>query len=312
MKSKVNGVARALLGACALALVLPLASCGGSSTRVETFHASRVIAFGDESSVMTATHKKYTVNGLATGSTTEVDCGLNPIWIQFVAAHYGLVFPECAGLATDPVSRIRAKNGARVADLEAQINEQINLYDGFTSNDIVTVLVGANDLVDIYEANPGASQDQLVNAAADAGLRLAAQVNRLAKLGPRVLISTIPNMGLTPYAGDPSGSRAAVLANMSSGNFGFNAALLGNITNNGYLIGLIQLDGYLQSVYYSGAFANVTLPSCTVALPDCTTLTQVPETLLGSWLWADNLHFGAAAQAGLGSLAISRVQINPF
>jgi outer membrane lipase/esterase len=320
MKSTVNGIARFALGAGMLASALLLASCGGSTgTQVQTFVANRVMAFGDESSVITATQKKFSVNALATDSTTELNCAANPIWVQLVADYFNhMVFPQCPGAVVDPVSRIHATEGATVADLTAQIDRQINLYGGFTGSDLVTVLVGANDVVALFNQYPQVSQNDLVSAAQGLGLQLAAQVNRLANLGPRVLISTIPDMGRTPFAGDRSAGSTngnpALLTNLSTA---FNNALLARITNDGRRIGLIQLDEYLLSLdnaraANTGNFANTTSPSCTVALPDCTTLTQVPEVLVGLWLWADDRHLGPNGQAGLASLAISRIQTNPF
>jgi outer membrane lipase/esterase len=318
MKSKVNGIVRAMLGVGALASALLLASCGGSGTPVQVFVATRVIAFGDETSVITDAHKKYSVNALVTGSTTEVECSLNPIWIQLVAGQYGLVFPQCPGLFVDPVSRIRATVGARVADLAAQIDQQINLEGGFRQGDLVTVLVGANDIVALFEQYPGVGLSQLESSAETYGLQLAAQVNRLADAGAKVLISTIPNMGLTPYAGDRSAGTTngnpAVLAALSKA---FNDALLARITNDGHRIGLIQLDEYLVSLdnaraQGTGSYSNTTLPSCTAPLPDCTVLTQVPEAITSAWLWADDLHLGAFGQTSLGSLAASRASANPF
>ncbi len=320
MKSTVNGIARSALSAGMLASALLLASCGGSTgTQVQIFVASRVIAFGDESSLITSTQKKYSVNALATDSTTELNCAANPIWVQLVADYFNhMVFPQCPGAVVDPVSRIRATEGATVADLAGQIDRQINLYGGFTGSDLVTVLVGANDVVALFNQYPQVSQNDLVSAARGLGLQLAAQVNRLADLGPRVLISTIPNMGLTPYAGVRSagtaGPNSALLTSLSTA---FNNALLARITNDGRRIGLIQLDEYLLSLdnaraANTGNFSNTTSPSCTVALPDCTTLTQEPGALVSFWLWADNLHLGPNAQAGLASLAVSRIQTNPF
>ncbi len=115
MKLTVNGLARAVVGAGVLAVAALLASCGGGS-QVETFHPSRVIAFGDEFSVINPNGSKYTVNALAAGSTTQFDCGSNPIWIQMLAVSYGLVFPQCPGTgSTVPVSRICAISGCHAA-----------------------------------------------------------------------------------------------------------------------------------------------------------------------------------------------------
>ena len=315
MKLNVNRFARtALLAAAAL-----LASCGGGE-RVQTFVPTRVIAFGDESSVINPNGSKYSVNALLSGSSTLFDCASNPIWIQAVAAGYGLVFPQCAGTTPDPASRIYASNGAMVGDISAQIDQQLNLGGGFASGDLVTVLAGANDVIAQFQQYPAVGEDQLSANLAVAGAALDDQVNRLAGYGAKVLIVTIPDMGLTPFAGDRSAGSTdgnpALLTRLSTK---FNDALLANLLNDGHKIGLVQLDQYLKSVDtaaingFAGApFSNTTQPACTVALPNCSTNTLVSDAVGASWLWADNRHLAPGGQASLGSIALSRAQNNPF
>ena len=316
MTLKVNRIGPAALRAGTLASALLLASCGGG-TQVQTFSATRVIAFGDEFSVINDDGSKYSVNALAAGSTTAPDCAGNPIWVQSVAALYGLVFPQCRGATQDPVSRIFAANGAKVADLSAQIDQQLNI-GGFAAGDLVTVLIGANDVVAQFAQYPAVGEDQLIANLDAAGTELANQVNRVAELGAKVLVSTIPNMGLTPFAGDRSAgstdANPALLARLSNR---FNDAMLKRLTNDGRKIGLVQLDQVLSSSDSAtgagqGRVANTSLPACTVALPLCTTSTLVADATTTAWLWADTRHLGAAGQSNLGSLAVTRAQNNPF
>ncbi|MEO5697817.1 MAG: SGNH/GDSL hydrolase family protein [Burkholderiaceae bacterium] len=310
-----NGIARASRGVGALAAALLLASCGGGSS--EVFNATRVIAFGDELSVINADGSKYGVNALATDSATTLDCALNPIWIQEVASSYGLAFPECPGTAVDPVGRIRAANGATVADLAGQIDQQI-ADGGIVAGDLVTVLVGANDVVAQFQQYPGVGEAQITANLDAAGTELAAQVNRLAALGAKVLIATIPRMGLTPFAGDRStGStdpNPALLTRLSTR---FNDSLLLHLENDGRKIGLVQLEEYLlasdsAALAKVGVYSNSTLPACTVALPGCTSATLVADAITGVFVWADDRHFGPTVQINLGTLAISRSRNNPF
>ena len=314
--SNVNRLGRVALLVGVLATAL-LASCGGGS-QTTTFAASRVIAFGDESSVINANGSKYTVNALASGSSTVFDCNSSPIWVQAVAAIYGLTFPQCPNLVADPTSRIYAVAGAHVADLSTQIDQQI-LNGGFVAGDMVTVLIGANDVIDQFTQYPAIGEDQLLANVDAAGVELANQVNRLAGLGAKVLISTIPDMGLTPYAGDrTAGSTNGNPAILSALSARFNDAMLANILNDGHKIGLIQLDQYLIAVDnatragITSAYANTTLASCSVALPNCSTNTLVADAVGAVWLWADDKHLSATGQSGLASLAITRAQNNPF
>ncbi len=320
MKSKLNRYARAALGAGLLASAALLAGCGGGDQE-ETFVASRVLVFGDEFSVITANGSKYTVNGLATGSTTATDCKVNPIWVQLLAGAYGLVFPQCPGTVVDPTSRIYAANQATVADLAAQIDAHI-AAGGFVAGDLATVLVGANDVVAEFQQYPGVDEGQLAANLTARGIALAEQVNRLAGLGAKVLIVTIPDMGLTPFAGSrvagSTNPNPALLTRLSTK---FNDALLANILNDGRKIGLVQLDEYLKSVdtaainkYNGSTYGNSTDAAClsTAPLPDCTANTLKADALTSVWLWADDRHFGVNVHSVLGSLAATRAQNNPF
>ena len=316
MKLNVNRQARAALCAGMLAATALLASCGGGG-QVQSFVAGRVIALGDEFSVVNADGSKYTVNALVSGSTTQIDCAGSPIWVQSVAALYGLVFPQCAGTVSNPASRIYAVNGAVVADLSGQIDAQQN-NGGFLPNDLVTVLVGANDVVAQFRQYPAVGEDQLTANLTIAGAALATQVNRIANLGAKVLIVSIPDMGLTPFAGDRSaGSTDGNPALLSRLSNRFNDALLSGLLNDGHKIGLVQLDEYLKSIDTAarvgrGSYNNTALAACNVALPKCTTNTLVGDAVNSVWLWADARRLGARGQADLASLATSRARNNPF
>ena len=307
--------ARALCAALLAATTL-LAACGGGEQDTK-FVASRVIAFGDELSVINADGSKHTINALATGSTTQLECASNPLWIQSVAAIYGLAFPQCPGTTTNPQSRIYAASGATVADISTQIDTHL-ASGGFKVDDLTTVLVGANDVVAQFQQYPAIGEAQLAANLTAAGSALAAQVNRLAGLGARVLIVTTPDIGLTPFAGSrAAGSTDPNPALLSRLSTRFNDALLADILNDGRKVGLVQIDEYLRAVDTqtrrgAGGFNNTTQAACTVALPNCTTNTLVAGAVNAVWLWADNRRLSPTGQSSLGSLASSRVQKNPF
>ncbi len=320
MKLNVKVLARATLCSAALGAAALLASCGGGGQQASSFHATRVIAFGDEFSVINNDGSKYTVNALTAGSSTALDCASNPLWIQTVAANYGLVFPQCNVTATpDPASRIWAQPGAMVADLSAQIDRQLN-EGGFAPDDLVTVLVGANDVVAQFELYPAQGEDQLTANLAAAGAQLATEVNQIAAYGAKVIIVTVPNIGLTPFGGDRSAgsvdTNPALLSRLSNK---FNDALLSHLLNDGHKIGLVQLDEYLQAIdtssiqgLSSSTFTNTIAAECTVALPHCNTNTLVADSISSTYLWADNRHLTPGGQTSLGSLALQRATNNPF
>lgn len=319
MKSNLNRSRRTVLCAGVLALAL-LASCGGGGTTTNSFTPARVLAFGDETSVINDDGSKYTVNGLVVGSDTVFDCNANPIWIQSVAGLYGLAFPQCAStsvVVADPASRIYATNGALVADLTTQIDRRM-ADGGFSSRDLVTILVGVNDVIAQFQLYPDVGEPQLLATLDQAGRQLAAQANRLANTGARVLISTIPDVGLMPLSGDrTAGSTNGAPALLGRLSARFNDAMLANLTNDGHKIGLIQLDEYLSltdraTQLGAGTFYNTTLAACAVATLQCTSNTLVPDAANGSYLWADDRHLGAGGQGTLAALASTRAVNNPF
>ena len=297
-----------------------LASCGGGD-QVSQFQPIRVIAFGDESSTIDSNGRKYTVNAV-TSDTGALDCAANPIWVQYVASIYGLVFPQCnVGAQISPTSLIYAAPNAMVADLPTQIDQQLN-NDGFSGADLVTMLIGANDILSLYAQYPGIGQDELNASVAQLGVALAEQVNRVANLGGKVLIATVPDLGLSPFAvreEQVNPGRAAVLTALSNA---FNGALRANIEDDGRKIGLVILDERLVEYNRSPdsyGIVNTTQGACSVALPNCTTSTLIadPSSVTGAadgntWLWADDTHLSAGGQLTLGQLAAQRLQTNPF
>ena len=336
MTLKLNRSVRLAAGAGLVLAASLVVSCGGSGNAGNSFTAKRVIAFGDESSVINADGSKYSINALQTDNV-RLDCASNPIWVQSVAANYGLVFPQCnvgAVPVASPASRIYAFNGAKVADLATQIDLQV-ANGGFAADDIVTVLVGSNDIVAQFARYPGVAAAQLADELKATGGLVSGQVKRLTDLGAKVLISTVLDLGRAPFAGDRSAGSTnpnpGVLTQLSTA---FNDGLLAELAkqvNDGHKVGLVQLDTYVQAVDNlraagAGGFVNTTLAACrtTAPLPTCTTLTlgtdaaavpppAVPASAAAAtWLWADALHLSPGGQAGLSSLAVSRAQNNPF
>jgi lysophospholipase L1-like esterase len=151
---------RRVAGAGLLAAAMLVASCGGGE-QVSSFRASRVIAFGDEMSLIVDANndgngRKYTVNQTTSSTDPTLECRFNELWIQSVANVYKLAFPQCnhgASAVPAPSSRIRAGAGARAADLSAQIDAQL-AESAFRSGDLATVMIGQNDVLALYAQYP--------------------------------------------------------------------------------------------------------------------------------------------------------------
>ncbi len=307
-----------------LAGAAALASCGGGEQLVK-FEPTRLIAFGDEASVIEdvnndANGRKHTVNAVKADLVT-LDCKANPTWIQHLGTAYALVFPQCnPDAVASPAGIIRAAPLATVADVTAQIDAQVNAT-GFNAKDLVTVLAGANDIVAQYKQYPALSEGQIIAAVEQAGAALAGQVNRIGTLGGKVLISTVPDVGLTPYALAEKAAhtdidRAALLTRLTAR---FNAQLRLGLINDGRMIGLLFADELFQAIVKNPAtyaFLNVIAAVCDpVKAPLVTACTTQTLVLAGSgdvFLWADSLQLSPGGHRNLGALAIGRARGNPF
>ncbi len=305
-----------------------VASCGGGTEQIDPFAPTRMLVFGDEMSVLTdqvggSRGRKYSVNAL--DANGAVDCTLRPLWTQVLANTYLFAFEDCntTGVLV-PQARIYAKVGATSLDFEAQVADAQATGGGFTSTDLATVLVGANDVLDLYQNQylPDPTADNanaIVAELQKRGERLGQQVNALTQLGPRVVLSTIPLMGLTPYAlreaitsGDAQ--RSALLTNFSNA---YNTAVRVNIINDGRFIGLVELDALINAGFNNPTqygLTNVTQGVCSVALPNCSTNTLVTTAANAAttWLWASDLWMGSTAHLNLGNFARGRALGNPF
>jgi outer membrane lipase/esterase len=310
-----------VVGASAVVL---LASCGGGD-RVSTFEPRQLLVFGDEYSVITdeggdhTRGKKYTVNALkddpdsSNAADLVVDCLNNRIWVQSLASRFGFQFQNCITDATRPVSAfISATPGAKVADVASQVAARTA---GFTNTDLVTMLAGQNDILDIYSRLATLGADGAIAEAENAGRALATTVNGVAQAGGRVLVATLPNQGATPFARAQEAAtpgRAALLTQMGDR---FNARLRATLINDGRLIGLVQLDELAQLILNNPSvfgYADIASVACTLALPDCTTATLVTGATATNYLWADDRHFSFDLHARLGDLAVTRATNNPF
>ncbi|HEX2542860.1 MAG TPA: SGNH/GDSL hydrolase family protein [Caldimonas sp.] len=331
MTVKMSSGCRRLVGAGLLAAAMLAASCGGGD-QVETFRASRVIAFGDEMSLIVDVNndgngRKFTVNQTRSDTDPTLECTSNRIWIQDVARRYNLNFPQCnhgSSAAASPASRIRAGVGARTTDLAAQIDAQI-AESPFRAGDLATVMIGQNDILALYAQYPGVSESALSAQAEAAGVRVGEQVNRLAAAGVKVLLATIPDTGITPFATKEKAAhtdtdRAALLTRLSNR---LNARIRATILNDGRQIGLILLDEMVSTFRkFSGfeGFTNTSTAACdptkSALTPpsslDCSNLTLITGANPNNFLWADDFNLSAGGQREFGELATLRAENNPF
>ncbi len=290
-----------------------LASCGGGTSQVEAFVPLRLITFGDEMSAFTADGKKYAVNGLAADGTTP-DCKALPIWTQVVANVYGFGFAECPVGTGEQKAIARAKPGARAADLKTQVQAQVSA-GGCADKDLVTVMIGTNDIRDLYEQSRAASapsKDALLEAARQRGLEIATQVNALVDRGAKVIVVTIPDVGLSPWGLAQGATGASLLTELTAA---LNGRIRVNILNDGRFVGLVLGDEFSQTaarVPVAYSLTNATTAACAVAPPACTSATLASGATADGWLWADSTWLATGGHRQLGALAEARARLNPF
>jgi outer membrane lipase/esterase len=308
-----RGPRRAALLVLAAAL---LASCGGGTSQYDPFVPERLFAFGDEASALRSDGRHWAINGV-NSTTSAVDCTLQPIWVQQLASLYGFVFTQCNPTnVAEPKARTFAAEGARVADIGAQIDVQI-AAGGFSDKDISTLMVGANDIFALYAQYPARSEAALIADAGALGEQAAALVNRLIGLRTKVVVSNLPDLGLSPYAlaeraAHTDTDRAALISRLTAA---FNQRLGVTIILDGRFVGLVQMDQRSLVIGRSPpsfGFVDITRAACSVALPDCTTATLVTDANASAWLWADDRRLSFGGQNQLATLAIDRARRNPF
>ena len=221
--------------------------------------------------------------------------------------------------------------GAKVGDIAAQIDAAGSLG----TKDLATVLVGANDLIALYQASPTVADLGTAQALA---IQLAAQIARIVKTGAKVAFVTIPDLSQTPFAAKenaahPGENRAGVLAALTAK---FNAQLRTAISNAGspsFIDGhqgvQVLADELFLAIIESAtvtpnalAYLDVTTAICTTALViDCTpdtllTASTTPVLTVGgsayNYLWADDTHLSPGGHSSLGSAAATRIVANPL
>ena len=341
MKSMGKWARHAMEGLATGLMLGLLMSCGGGTEQVDPFRPTRYFVFGDEMSVLTNTAplgRKYTVNAVGSDGV-GIDCAANTdsqpsrLWTQILAGTFNFVFAECNPSALSVNAFIYAAPDAKSENFADQLAAARVVHGSFGCNDLMSVLIGANDVLDVYnnvyKPDP-LSTNYTDNPTYRAGLSaMQARGTRLGRAitaltagdGPSIIVSTIPLMNLTPYArqqvvGRPDPNAINVLNQFSNA---FNTALRTNIPNDGSRWGLVELDALLNAGVNNPdnyGLDNVTQAVCkaTATLPNCRNIATdlVPNGNPETWLWASDLWMGWQAHSRLGSFARTRARDNPF
>ena len=324
------------LGARLLAPLAPVAlaaamltACGGGTSQVEPFIPERVIALGDENSVIVddGSHDgfKYTINDRR--GTVAGKCSLLPTFVQSLANLYGFVFEQCNPNSLTPKAFIYAVADARIDDATTGLAAQIASVPNLGKTDMVSLMIGGNDVIALFESvrDGTLTRDQAIGTARQRGRNAAALVGTILNTGARVLVITSPDLGLSPYARAQALVYPGAEGLMSELSFELNGNLRTNVEpNDGRNWGLVLADDIVAAMNklptsFLTAPSSATDAACTTAsakdcviTDDTTTSTLVSGASTSSHLWADDRHLGPEAHNLIGQQLQSRAVNNPF
>lgn len=320
---------RTLKALCAVMAATLLSACGGASSTVDPFVATRVIAFGDGFNYVDGAGA-----GLSTVQTGETD---NTIAGR-IAARYGIVVKRVADGATvlNPLASTGgfsyATANARVADVDAQITAFLSSAGSVAKKDLIIIAVGNWDIYDAY-TNGVTSMDS--NASA-----LVASIQRLTTAGAEhVVVMPAINMARTPWAANKSlagiqqlSITTSSLPGLNSFNFllltKLNAAfrqdrkpvyLLDRSSDFNNFAGQFDTNGSTRIINVSGmaltADTGLYVPVCTAhtamagcALGGLNTTSPLTATSYQTYVFADDINLTPLANRFLADRMIYTMQ----
>lgn len=308
-----------------------LAACGGGTSQVETFQPTRVIALGDENSVIvndgTNDGFRYTINdrrGTATGK-----CALLPIFVQSLSSLYGYAYEQCNAAGATPKAFIRAVAGAKVDDPASGLAQQLAAAGALGKGDLVSLMIGANDVIELYERVQAGTltSSEAIAEAERRGTHVAEHINAILATGARAIIVTMPDMGLSPYAGTANKTNpgaSALLSRLTADFNGFLRTRINATAYDGRNYGLVLADDIVAAMAKSptsflSAPSDAVNAACTTpSVLDCvvtdstSTTTLVTGALTTSHLWASDRHIGPEVHGRIGQQMQQRAINNPF
>ncbi len=303
------------LAACVGALAA-LAACGGDV--FDPFRPARAVSFGDETSYISATGSKYSIN-LAEGA--GVNCDAWRVWNQIVIEEeYGFSFAQCnrGGRTGNNVALLYAQPGATVADIAQQITNHL-ATGTLGSTDIVLIQGGANNIWNIFTSNGNAATADAIAQARDQGVALGNQIARLTALGARVLAIDVIFQGSTPKALALGGAATQALNDLTNS---FNSGFYSTFPANSRTATYAQANDLVRRMTDPDAnralrFQNWTDPAClTPTAIDCTNGTLKPDVNPSedafSYVFADDRFLTPTANRQVGNLARDRAHDHPF
>lgn len=281
--------------------------------------AERIIVFGDSLSDLGTYKRAAIAHGVPEGGKFTINPG--PIWIENVAAHYGLTITanRTAGFGNSPEilgGTGYAEGGARVAEqpgsfntdaisgpdsgpttlpVRDQISAHLSQKGRFKPTDLVFVWVGTNDVFRPIAFAPvpvDSGIAQLRKAADD----LAVEVERLKANGAsKIVVLNLDDLGQTPAVALDVEARS--FATTLSG--AFNSRLASNLNRAGDVV-LVDIQTMFAGIRENPAeyeLENLSDPACRPH-PDisgysiiCTKDSLVAPNANNTHIYADTVHY---------------------
>ena len=310
--------------------------CVTPQTDVTSFTATGTSTYGYFASVNTGdVFNVVTRIDLGTGSyastsgalkrTTDqfYNCSASTIWTQYVARAFGKGYEaDCQLDRAGAVSHAVA--GAKVAELSAQI-AQAKSAGQLKSGALVTVWLGQNDLVEIFDS--AASLADKEAAAKARAATLIDSVKQILATGAKVVLVNAPNLAYSPYALAKNAVSCADVSDrpcnpeMDALVVAFNKQLITSLGAE-YALNGRQL-GYVDAAQLTNAYARSTsyenkrqCDATKMVRPDgvldssslayCNVGTLVNDGNVGNYLWADDLRVSSTLHSLIASTALTR------
>jgi outer membrane lipase/esterase len=292
--------ARKTLAAAILGALAVLSACGDADT-FEPVQPVRLVSFGDSlSDLGSVGGARWTVNGVT-----------NNIWVETLAANYGLTISAAAAGGTgygEGLACVAASGGAAGLPCASKsVRAQIDTFlaaQVVGDKDLFALQAGANDIIAAVTAFTGgtlsaAGRDAALDAAADA---LSGEVTRLVGAGAKqVALTNVPNIGLAPF-GAP---QAAVYGTAVRR---FNDRLKINLVGQGQNVLLLDLELFFNREINNTGLERST-PVCTVSpVTSCNTSTVIPGADITLYVFADTLRPTPAVHQRFGLEAYNQLR----
>lgn len=149
-------------------------------------------------------------------------------------------------------------------------------------------------------------------------MQLGRAINSILSSGARVIITTVPDLGLSPFAKSLERSSPGSVKFISELTRHFNEKLRTSIDNlkfDGRNYGLVLAEDIVTAMAKfpsSYGISNTVRGGCAVPLVDCTAQTLNQGGNASSWLWANDIQLSSAAHQVIGAQAVARATNNPF